>query len=222
MDSRYDRGTSGGQVNPYKAVYLERLLFMQRVLVFYAHWHVSSYEEVPPEEILLNVARFVRIPMGGSLEYLNHGMDTWTYRHEFFLLGLIAQKTEPAFRHPKSVKLDCRPQEEAGPPKPPEKVKREPGAALRNGIDGIVTAHRATWGGAPGGFIQGRASEFGRRLRAYASWFIDQNDREPSLYHLGKVALRMERWGYSSLGREVGEKEFRLVFKACKESAGNS
>lgn len=205
-----------------RGVYLERLKFMQRALLFYAHWHISSFEEIPTEQALLNVSRHVTLPMREGFEFLAHGMDTWSYRHEFFLLELTAQETGPTFRQPKSVKLDCRPKVEAGPPKPPQKVKREPGAALQNGIDGIVTAHRATWGGAPGGFIQGRASEFGRRLRAYASWFIDQNDREPSLYHLGKVASRMERWGYSSLGREVGEKEFRLVFKACKESAGNS
>lgn len=208
--------------NEAKGVYLERLKFAQRALLFYAHWHISSFEELPSEQVLLNVARFVMPPVGEGFEYLAHGMDTWTYRHEFFLLGLEAHIAGPTFRRPKNVKLKNLTQAETAPPKPPEKVKREPAAALQNGIDGIVTAHRATWGGAPGGFIQGRAVQFGKRLRDYASWFIGQNDREPSLYHLGQVATRMERWGYSSLGREVGEKEFRQVFMACKESAGHS
>lgn len=213
---------TGAPPSEAKGVYLERLKFMQRALLFYAHWHISSFEELPSEQVLLNIARFVTPPVGEGFEYLAHGMDTWTYRHEFFLLGLEAHIAGPTFRRPKSVKLDSRTRVEAGPPKPPQKVKREPGAALQNGIDGIVTAHRTTWGGAPGGFIQGRASQFGKRLRDYASWFIGQNDREPSLYHVGRVARQMEHWGYSSLGRDVGEKEFRLVFRACKESAGNS
>lgn len=214
--------STGAPPGESKGVELERLKFMERALLFYAHWHISSFEELPTEQILLNVSRHVTLPMGEGFEYLAHGMDTWTYRHEFFLLGLIAQETELTVSRPKSVKLDCRPQVEVGPPRPSERVKRGPGAALQSGIDGIVTAHRATWGGAPGGLIQGRASQFGKRLRDYASWFIGHNDREPSLYHLGRVARQMEEWGYSSLGREVGEKEFRLVFKACKKSAGHA
>jgi hypothetical protein len=83
-------------------------------------------------------------------------------------------------------------------------------------------AYRTTWGGAPGGFIQGRADHFGKRLIAYATWFIAEQDKEPSLFHLGKVAQSMEKRGYSSLGREVGEKEFRLLLRACKESADHS
>lgn len=213
---------SGALPAESEGVYLERLKFMQRALLFYAHWHISSFEELPTEQVLLNIARFVTPPVGEGFEYLAHGMDTWTYRHEFFMLGLIAQETGSSIRRPKSVKLDCRTQEEAGPLTPPQKAKREPGPALKNGIDGIVTSHRVTWGGAPGGILQGRASQFGKRLRDYACWFIGQNDREPSLYHVGRVARQMEDWGYSSLGREVGEKEFRLVFKACKDSAGNS
>lgn len=213
---------TGAPPDEIKGVYLERLKLMQRALLFYAHWHISSFEEIPTEQALLNVARYVKLPMSEGFEYLAHGMDTWTYRHEFFLLGLIAQETGPTVRRPKSVKLDYRPPTVAGSPKPAGKVKREPGIELRQGIAGIVMAHRVTWGGAPGGFIQGRAAQFDRRLCNYAAWFIDQNARKPSLFHLGKVARQMELWGYSSLAREFGEKEFRLVFTACKASAGHA
>lgn len=213
---------SGKQPADSRGADLERLKFMQRALLFYAHWHISSFEELPTEQLLRNVSRHVTLPMDEGFEYLAHAMDTWAYRHEFFLLGLIAQATGPSVRRPKSVRLDCRPRAEAGPPKPAEKVKREPEPELRQGIAGIVMAHRVTWGGAPGGFIQGRAAQFGRRLCNYAAWFIDQNGREPSLFHLGKVARQMELWGYSSLAREFGEKEFRLVFTACKASAGHA
>lgn len=213
---------SGASPAESEGAYLEHLKFMQRALLFYAHWHISSFEELPTEQVLRNVSRHVTLPMDEGFEYLAHGMDTWAYRHEFFLLGLIGQETEPTVRRPKSVKLDYRPRAEAGPPKPAEKVKREPGPELRQGIAGIVIAHRVTWGGAPGGFIQGRAAQFDKRLCNYAAWFIDQNGREPSLFHLGKVARQMELSGYSSLAREFGEKEFRLVFTACKASAGHA
>jgi hypothetical protein len=203
--------------NQDEGLFLERLKLTQRVLLFYAHWHFSSFEEVPSDEILEYVAKRVNFWMGEGLEYLTHAMDTWSYRHEFHMISLGAMQVEYG-KHPKSVKLDCN------PPIVPasQKAKRQPGAELQNGINGIVIVHRATWGGAPGGYIQGRADQFGKRLVAYATWFIAERDKEPSLYHLGKVARVMEKRGYSSLGREVGEKEFRLLLKACKESADHS
>lgn len=204
---------------PAKLLYLERLKVLQRALIFYAHWHMSSFEEIPSEQALINVARYITPPMGEGFEHFSHAMDTWTYRHEFWWLGMAAHEKEITAPRPQGTKAgDITPQVTA-PPEPPAKVKQEPSSNLLNGIDGIVIAHRVTWGGAPGGYIQGRAVHFGKRLRNYASWFIGQNDRQPSLYHIGQVARCMDSLGYSWLGRDVGEPEFVEVFEACKTSA---
>lgn len=206
-------------IPPEKKVYLDKLKFLQRALIIYAHWHIDSFDEIPSEQALLNVARYITPPMGEGFEHFAHGMDTWTYRHEFWWLGMAAHEKEKELPRLPSKEIDDASLKVSPTDVPPVKVKRQPSSNLLSGIDGIATAYRSGLGGAPGGYIQARARQFGRHLRDYASWFVEEHDKNPTLNHISRVAKAMDKLGYSRLGQNVGVNEFQLLFSACKDSA---